>query len=346
MTRQNRRRLTVVGGAVLLAAVGALGHTQENHATTPNAPDIALKAYRMRMEGKVDEAKQALAKELAKKPKNAAAWLELARLEFQKSGTTRELDSAQTAIEQAIRVAPDNPVYHRWAGRIAVYNAILNSKDQPKFKEQFKKATTAAEKAVMIDPDDHKARMTLVALYGNNPPDLGGDQLRAKSHVEALEGRSPVDGAVARCEFSLKNEPEKKLALWTDLAKKLGEDPRVHENLAREYAWDGNVEKATVHADKVLTLAPTRGQILLDLGRAFALKKELEPAEQFARRYLALDPPAPLSLRAWAQMDLGRIQQMAGNNEASAESLRKAKQLDPYCWFTMSPPPQQLFEAP
>lgn len=186
----------------------------------------------------------------------------------------------------------------------------------------------------------------LVSQYGKNPPAHGGDPSRAEHHVKALEARSPVDGARARCRLSLRNEPEKKLSVWIDLAKKLGKDSRVHENLAREYAWGANVEKATLHADKALVLDPTRGQILLDLARAFALKKKLEPAEQFARRYLALDPPGPVSLRAWTHMALGQIQQMGGNKEAAAESSKKEKELDPYCWFTMTPPSERLFEAP
>ena len=337
MVHENRWKLAVVGGVVLLAAWGTFAHAQE---------DIATKAYRMRMDGKVDEAKLALEQELEMRPENTAAWLELARLEFQKGGTTRELDSAQKAIERAVNADPKNPLFHRWAAHIAVFNGILKSKNRPELVAQFKKATKAAEQAVTIDPDDHEARLILVSLYDNNPSDLGGDQSRAKHHVEALEKRSPVDGAVARCGFSLENEPEKKLALWNDLAKNLAEDPRVHENLAREYAWSGNVEKATLHANKVLALDPTRGQILLDLARAFALEKNFEPAKQFARRYLALDPPAPLSLRAWTHMALGRIHLMGGNKEASAESLKKAKELDPYCWFTMTPPPEQLFVAP
>ncbi|MCP4783472.1 MAG: hypothetical protein GY903_08410 [Fuerstiella sp.] len=307
-----------------------------------------MKAYRMRMDGKVDEAKLALEQELSKNPRNAAAWCELARLEFQRNGKTHELDSAQKAIEQAVNLAPDNARYHRWAGRIAVYNGILkvHRKNRPEMVKQFKKATSAAEQAVTLDPDDHEARMLLVSLYGNNPPELGGDQGRATHHVETLERRSPIDGAVARCEFSMKNEPEKKLALWNDLAKKFGKDPRVHENLARQHAWGGNVKNATIHTNNVLTLDPTRSHILLDLARAFGLKKQLEPAERFARRYLALDPPGPVSHRAWTHMALGQIQQMNGNNEASAESLEMAKRLDPYCWFTMTPPPEQLFIAP
>ena len=346
MTYENRPKLAVVVGAILLAVCGAFAHAQENPATTKKAPDIVTKAYFMRMDGKVDEAKQVLEQELSKKPKNAAAWLELARLEVQRGGATREMDSAQKAIEKAVNSAPESPVYHRWAAHIAVFNSILRSRHRPEMVEQIKKAIKEAEQAVTLEPDDHEARMVLVSQYGNNPPDHGGDQSRAEHHVKILETRSPVDGARARCEFSLKGQSEKRLALWNDLAKKLGKDPRVHENLARQHAWGGNVEKATVHAGKVLALDPTRGQVLLDLARAFALEKKVKPAEQFARRYLALDPPGPLSLRAWTHMALGQIQRMGGNKEASAESLKKAKELDPYCWFTMTPPPRQLFEVP
>jgi tetratricopeptide (TPR) repeat protein len=348
MLHEKLVNLIVVGGAVLLPACGALARAREDRSTTPGAPDIVLRAYRMRMEGKIDEAKRALEESLEKRSQDAAVWLELARLEIQKSGTTRELDSGQRAIEKAIDIAPDNPVYHRWAAGIAVLNGILKShaNDRPALAKQFKKAIAAGERAVTLDPDDHEARLLLVSLYGNNPPELGGDQRRGRHHVEELEKRSPVDGAAARCEFSLKDVPEKKLALWNDLAVKHGADPRVHESLALEYAWSGEVEKATFHAERVLALDRTRVRILLDLARAFALKENLPIAERFAGRYLALDPAPPLSLKAWAHMALGQIQRKAGNEEAAAASLKRARELDPYCWFTMTPPGEELFEPP
>jgi tetratricopeptide (TPR) repeat protein len=342
----------LVVGALLWSACATVAHAQENPAASGAAPDVAMHAYRMRMDGHLDEAKQVLDAELAERPKNAAAWCELARLEFQRFGKTFELDSAQKAIEQAVAVAPDNARYHRWAGRIAVFNSILKGHggDQAQIAAQIaaqtKKATAAAEQAVKLDADDHEARMLLVSLYGNNPSDLGGDQGRAEENVKIMETRSPVDGAQARCEFSLKSQPEKKLALWHEIAKEFGDDPRVDENLALLHAWAGNVEKATAHAEKALALDPSRGKILVDLARAFALEKKYEPAEQFAHRYLALDPPAPVALRAWTHMALGQMQQIGGNKEAATESFEKARQLDPYCWFTMTPPPEELFAAP
>ena len=60
MTHRNGRILAVVGGAVLSVAFSTFAHAQENPATKKKAADIATKAYLMRMDGKVDEAKQVL----------------------------------------------------------------------------------------------------------------------------------------------------------------------------------------------------------------------------------------------------------------------------------------------
>jgi len=348
MTGKNRLIPVVVVGTVLWGVCGSPAQTRKNPAAKNKAPDIVMQAYRMRMEGKIDEAKTILEQALSEKPARAAAWFELARVEFHKSGVTHDLDSAQQAIERAIKLDLRNSRYHCWASRIAVYSGIIKShgKDTPGMLEQFQKAARAAERAVTLDPDDHEARMILVSLYGNNPRELGGDARRAEQHVKTLERRSAVDGAVARCAFSLKGQPEKRIALWNEMAKMFPENSRVHENLAREHALARNVKLARVHANKALALDPKRNQILVDLTRTLAVNRNFEPAEKFAGRYLALDPPGPLSLRAWTQMALGRIQQMVGDKRASAASLEQAKELDPYCWFTMSPPPEQLFESP
>ena len=249
MTPKNRWKAVVVTAAALLGVCGEFAHAQEKPAAKKQASDISGKAYRLRMAGKIDKAKQALEGELAKKPRNAAAWFELARLEFQMFGKTHELDSAQKAIERATNLAPGNARYHRWAGRIAMLNGVLKArKNRQEMEQQFKRATKAAEKAVAIDPDDHEARMIFVYV--------GGDRNRAKQHVEAIENRSPVDGAVARCAFSLKGQQEKQIALWKKLAKKLNKDPRVHENLAREYAWSGNIEKASASSSRTYSTNP------------------------------------------------------------------------------------------
>lgn len=328
--------------AILLSMCAVTVQAQEKQ----QPPDSVQKACRLRMNGQLDEAKQLLEKELAESPA-AEAWYELARLEFQRAGKTHDLEAAQKAIVQATASAPDNGLYHRWASRIATYNSILKAHagKETEQQDQLQIAIDAANRAVEIDPNDVEARKLLVALYGNNPAKLRGNSRLAEEHVQFLEKNFPIDGVEARCELSLKGQTEKRIALWTTLAAKHPNDPRIHRHLAREYAQLGNVEQATVHADKTLSLSSAEGAVLLDVARSLVQAKKPQPAEAFVQRYLTLDPPPPLALRAWAHMAWGQIQRMTGNNEASAHSLAKAKELDPYCWFTVSPPPEQLFDA-
>lgn len=307
---------------------------------------VVNQAFQLRLEGKIDEAKKLLEQELAGKPKQASAWCELARLEFQRGGKTRELDSAQRAIEKAVAESPTDPKYYRWAARIAVFNGILKSKDKNQLKEQLKKATLAGEKAIALDPSDHEARRILVSLYGNNPADLGGNRSTAETHVRYLEKNSPVDGLASRCELSFGNNHQKQLDQWTELAKSNDGNALVFENMAIQYAWLGNVEQASLYAQKALQKDATRSQVLMKIARAFALQKKDEPAKKFAQEYLDVVPSGPLAYRAWTQMALGRIQAMSGDKQTSEQSLKKAVETDAYCWQTMTPPPEQLFSAP
>lgn len=317
-----------------------------SRATAQTQESAIRRAYALRMEGKLDEAKKLLEAEAAKTPKEMAIWIELARLEFHRAGATRELDSAQSAIEKAIECNPDSSEAHRWASHIAAFQAVLQSGDQEKLVAQIKRAIAEGEIAVRLDPNDHAARRLLVSLYGNNPRELGGDPNQAEAHIKALEARSPIDGAMARCEFSHKSEPEKRRAIWEKLYTSHADAPRAAEQLALHFARLGDVDKMEKPLRKALSLAPKQGGILLETGRALALAAKPEPAEKLLKEYLEYDPPGPLAYRAWATMALGRLAQMRGDQETAQEYIRKAKTLDPYCWFTMTPPPAELFTAP
>ena len=348
MKWEHPRLATLIVAMIVSGVCGLPMNTQKVAAHSADESDVITKAYELRVAGKVDDAKHVLDEELSARPRNAAAWFELARLEFQRGGVTRELDSAQTAIERAVVLAPQRGDYDRWAALVAIYNGILkaHADDRTEMVAQMNKASAAAEKAVALDPDDLEARRLLVSLYGNNPTELGGDRKKALAQVEAIQARDAVEGAAARCEFALKDKAGERIALWTELAVEHGDDARLHEHLAHEYAWKGDIEKATTHTDRTLALDPSRSPVLLGVARAFALERNSEPAETFTRRYLAQQPEGPASLRAWAQMALGRIAQMGGDNEAAERSFQQARAIDPYCWFTMTPPPEELFVVP
>ncbi|MFH0943778.1 MAG: tetratricopeptide repeat protein [Planctomycetota bacterium] len=331
--------MLLAGMSIPLARAG-----QQADAKDPADP--TQQAFQLRMSGHIDEAKKALEEELSANPDNSTAWFELARTEFYRAGQTQEMDTAQVAIEKALEKNPENVRYLCFAGFVAVYNTILKGHAQKtdEMAPQMEKAILALERALEVDPDCDEARLLLVSCYGNNPPDLGGDRSKAEQDVEYLEKHSPVFGAEARCEFSEENQ-EGMVDLWKGFAEKLESDPRVHENLAKQYARAGDAEKAIASVDRTLELDPTRGQVLLDVALFLAFDKKLEPAEKIIERYLALEPAPPLSLQAYAQFILGQVQKMQGKEKEATANLKKARDLDPYCWFTMRPPPEFLFET-
>lgn len=309
--------------------------------------DAAQKAYELRMGGDADAAEQLLEKALAQDPEDARAWFELARVGFHQGGKNQDLDGAQAAIEKATALDERNVRYLCLAGRIATLNFILkhHAGQTDQYRPQMDKAIAALERAVALDPDCHEARGLLVSCYGNNPPDLGGDRKRALAHVEALEARSPIDGARARCELERKSAKER-IASWTALAGEHDDDARLHENLALELARAGHVAPANQHVARALELDPARPQVILEVGLALAFEKRLEAATEFLVRYEHFDPPPPRSLQAYARMLIGRIQKMSGDEEGAQDSLARARELDPYCWPTMRPPAEQIFTAP
>ncbi|MGB2819840.1 MAG: tetratricopeptide repeat protein, partial [Phycisphaerae bacterium] len=82
------------------------------------------------------------------------------------------------------------------------------------------------------------------------------------------------------------------------------------------------------------------------VGRSCAWRKEYDKADKLFRRYLALKPPPPQPLRAWALFARGVVQMRQGNKEP-AEALRKeAKELDRRYWGVAAPPPRELLTAP
>lgn len=340
MVDVNCHRAMAGVSALLIGFAGALSAQEQ--------PSPAAKAYDLRMSGKLKQGKELLEQHLSADPKDAQAWFELARLHFQQSGATHNLDQAQRAIGRAVAAEANNNRHQYLAALIAVYNSVLKAHhhDPEGRKKQLAVAAKAAEQAIALDPGDHETRLLLVAVYGNNPPALGGDRQRAEQHVQFLEKHSPLHGVEARCDFSFPGRIDKQFELWNELADQRPNEPKVHRRLAKLYAQKGDPAQAGAHLEKALTLAPADGTVLLEVASEFARNKRLEVSEQLLQRYLAFDPPQALARRAWATMALGQVQKLQGKQDLAAQTLAEARRLDPDCWFTAAPPPEALFNSP
>lgn len=331
---------------LLSSALVLLATTVSEASDQPiNTPSVVIHAYRLRVQGKLDEARRQLQNYLKGNPADAFAWYELSRLEFQAGGAKANLQPATDAIGKAMTLAPKEGKYHRLAAEIAAYDAVLKShtNHQPAVKQRIVQAIAHAQEAIRCNADDHAARKLLVALYGNNPASLGGDSKLVQEHLRYLEEHSRFDAAEAKCTFTLKNDPQKRVALWESLAQK---EPRVQENLAKEYARAGDAERAEACAEITLSLDPSRTDVLLQVGRYLALGNQLKPAERFLQRFLQSQPPPHVAYRAWATMALAQVKRMGGDSKAAIPLFESARKADPYLWLTQSPPPRHLFDSP
>jgi len=87
---------------------------------------------------------------------------------------------------------------------------------------------------------------------------------------------------------------------------------------------DGRTEQAIFYLKRAMALAPDWHGLHVNLGRMFSSLGKLARAEQEFELAAAKDPEDPF---AW--FNLGHLQTAQGEHEVAAESLRRARELDP-----------------
>jgi len=299
-------------------------------------------AFKQRMSGQATRAKQTLQTALAKEPGNAAAQFELARTCLY----LIELDRAQTAIDQAVRLRPADARYQYWVGVIAEYNAVWkykNATTRGQVAGLMKKALGAFVQAVALRPDYHEARLALVNCYLKNPAHMGGSRSEAERQAAILEAADTVFGARARGLLLGHRQVQPRRQLWDKVVASHPQRADAHEGAAR--ATMGTA-KGLEHLNKALALDPSRAELLVDLARHYGMAKQYGPAQHAVQRYLDFQPAPPVPMRAYATFCAAKIQKMQGQHARANALLKQAKTLDPACWTFFRQPPHALFTAP
>ncbi len=178
---------------------------------TNDTPDIAMKAFELRMQGKAGEALKLLESSVEKNPKDARVQFELARVYFytmfddsrddidlkiRVKEMGKKLGLSQKAIEKAIKLEKNNPRYYYWAGKIGTYKAVYNSHSilkMPGLPFETIKSIRNYEKALKLNGDFHQARVELIGMYERLPWYCGGSKRKSKKHQAELEKRGAAD---------------------------------------------------------------------------------------------------------------------------------------------------------
>ena len=157
-----------------------------------NKPDKEVqKAFELRMNGKVDEAKAMLERILTKDSTNAMAHYEMARLKLYMliGGGKVSLDEITISADKAVTFDPKNVIYAYYKALASFMNAFMSMEmGQGEVKGKVAETALQFEKVLTLKPDYSEAMLYLVEIYGSLPKDMGGDSVKAVAYAAKLEG--------------------------------------------------------------------------------------------------------------------------------------------------------------
>lgn len=325
--------------------------------TATKAEDIALKAYNLRLDGKVDDAKSLLEGHLSDNPDDAMANYELSRIYLYILTSQREdvktlLENAKSHIDKAVELDPENIAYHSFAAQVAFLNAYMALQGGAENGGELIEALCAEYESILeLQPDYWLASLCLAEIYCSLPEEMGGDPVKAEEYAKKLEQYDEVIGAKARA--LLMPEDADYVAFWNTILEKHQGDSRVLEELGKTHFKMRNGDEGVKYLRDAIKANPELAHLYLDISRYYlysimsdrSLIETYLPLFEIAiNDFLATDPVAPL--KAWATGWLGRLKSNAGNKEDGEELAKQAESIDPYYSKATAIPSADLFIPP
>ena len=279
----------------------------------------AQTAQELLASGRVDEVIQTLERQIHTAP-NAEAYNLLCRAHLE-LGTW---DAGISACEKAVRLDPNNGLYHLWLGR--VYGEKADRAGFLKAAGLAGKVRTEFERAVELSPNSWEARTDLAEFYLEAPGVVGGGKDKALAQAELLvplnaamahwvKGRvaeKNKDNAAAEKHFRAAIEASNGGArAWLNLA---GFYRHLNQFDAMEQALH-TMESRPV--DHPASLADGAGMLL-------RTNRDTSLAIRLARRYLALPNTEEEAPVFKARTVLGELLEKQGDRAAAAEEYRAA----------------------
>lgn len=314
------------------------------------------KAFGLRMNGKVDEAKALLDSLLNKDSTNAMAWYELARLNHYMlvGGCEVKTSDIVSPINKAANLEPENVTYAYYKAIASFLNAFMSMQmGQGEVKNIITETCTHFEKVLILKPDYHEARMYLVEIYGLLPPEMGGDSTKAQTQAKKLIAADPFFGTKAKA--ALSSDGTDIIKLWEDLIAIDSQNADFYMEAGKACLSKEDPKAAEVNFDLAIKLDPAKNILILDLARFHIMKvmqnsesasEELPVAKKYLEKYLNTSPEPIIPLKTYTMGLLARVEMFLGNQAEAQKLMDEAKLLDPYFSRASGVPTLLLFDPP
>jgi len=321
-----------------------------------NPEKEVMKAFDLRMSGKVDEAKALLEKVLAKDSTVAMAHYEMARLKqyIMVGSGEMNIDGTFASASKAVTYDPENVTYAYFKAISGFLKAFIDIQTgQGSVKDNIGETCLLLEKVLALKPDYCEPMLYLVEIYGMLPQDMGGDSLRAIAWAEKLAAIDKYFGAKAKAVLS--PQGTSMLKFWEDQIAVNGRTPEMLQQAGIACFFEDKPEQAEKFFEEAMTADPSKNIGMLDLGRYHMMKvmqdreqaaTELPLAKTCFEKYLKTVPEPVVPLKAYTLGLLARLEMFSGNQVAGDKLMQEANTLDKYFSKASGVPTLMLFVPP
>ena len=339
---------------LLILSIGLLAY----NSFAGNKPDKEVqKAFELRMNGKVDEAKAMLEEILARDSTNAMAHYEMARINHYKlvGGGGTKIDDILTSVNKAVTYDPKNVTYAYYKAMTSFLDAFMAMQmgQEAEVKGRIAETCTQFEKVLALKPDYNEAMLYLVEIYGLLPESMGGDSAKAVVYAGKLAKANKYFGAKAKAVLAPENTDL--LKYWEDLLLLNPKDPEYYKEAGNACLYKDDAVKAEKYYDEAIKLNASNNILVINLGRYHMMKvmqnrdlakTELPVAKTHLERYLKTIPEPNVPMKAYTLGAISLCERFLGNQAESDKMVAEAKSLDKYFSRASGLPSLELFDAP
>ena len=240
-----------------------------------------------------------------------------------------DYEKAVEFFEQAIAQRPNHSASHYQLG--GAYGQLAQKASVFKQPGLAKKAKSALERAVELDPNNIEARFGLVDYYIIAPGFMGGSEEKALAQAAEIRKRDSLAGhrAMARI-YARQKKPD---AARKEMVAAVREQPgsaKAHYHYAIFLLGEKNYKGAAEEFEAAIKLDQAFMPSWFRVGQtAVYAESNYARGEEALRKYLAHTPgeDEPPLARAWFW--LGRIQELQGRKSDARQSYAASLKLTP-----------------
>lgn len=251
----------------------------------------------------------------------AEAQFYLGRIAFDK----KEYDDASEYFEEATETNDNSATYFEWLGN--TYGMIAKEANVVRQGFLAPKMKDAWEKAIVLDPKNIGARLSLIEFYIQAPGFMGGSMDKAVEtakqiiKLDAARGHRALGGIYDRGKKTAEAEKE-----YVAMA---AADATYLPILINFYVIKTQYDKAFKLVEIEIQEKPDDMLSMYQYAKLSALSgKNLDRGEQYLKKYFTYAPKENEPSHAGAYMRMGMIYEKRGNKAEAKKNYQTALQLD------------------